>query len=153
MKRRQSCRPRMNLKAVTLIVLTLLSCSSCELYYLHYTDCGYYDEPRFNRAILNQPVLNQTYADQVRLLLDDDSHIDSYDYSFEFAGGLPAGITYYQNGRSIYFEGTATSQGTYSLLITASVRYRIYDRYYYNYSRDYCTYRTAQNFQLTVKPI
>ncbi len=145
-------RVRQRLRAVILVLPAVLVSSSCEFFYLHYTDCQYYNGPRFDRAFLNQPVLNQTYVDQVRVSFDDDSHIDSYDYWFEFVGGLPAGITYYQNNQSIHFQGAATTLGTYSFVIAARVRYRINDRYYYAYSHDYCTYYATQNFDLTVNP-
>ena len=69
----------LKLSKVILVLTALLGVSGCEFFYLHYSDCGYYDGPRFDRITLRQPVLNQVYSDQVRLTLDSDSHIDGYD--------------------------------------------------------------------------
>ena len=138
---------------IAVAIIAILGSSGCEYFYLHYTDCRYYDDPRFDRISLNRPVLNQVYSDQVRISFDDDGHIDSYDYWVEFSGALPPGITYYQENRNIYYQGAATSQGTYSFTINAGVRYSIHDRSYYGNYREYCSYRTAQNYQLIVEVI
>ena len=134
---------------VTLILAALLGISGCEFVYLHYSNCGYYDGPSFDRVTLRQPVMNQVYSDQVWIALDNDSHIDSYDIRLEVSGGLPPGISYYQNDERVVFEGAAVSQGSYSLTMTVEARYFIRDRSYYYFS-DYCTYRTSRSYLLTV---
>ena len=140
----------LKLSKVILLLTGLLGVSGCEFFYLHYSDCGYYDGPSFDRITLRQPVLNQVYSDQVRVTLDNDSHIDSHDIRLEFSGSLPPGISYYQNDSSVYFEGVAISPGSYSFTITVEARYFIRDRFYYYYS-DYCTYRTSRSYLLTVE--
>ena len=146
-------QPRSRLRILTIALVALLVGSGCDLVYFEYSDCRYYNAPRFDRLSLFRPVLNQEYTDQVRILLDDDWHIDSYDYHLEFSGSLPPGITFYDDRRGVVFEGTATSQGVYSFAIIIVARYHIRDRYYYGSHRDYCSYRTVQNYQLTVEPI
>ncbi len=140
----------LKLSKVILLLTGLLGVSGCEFFYLHYSDCGYYDGPSFDRITLRQPVLNQVYSEQVRVTLDNDRHIDGYDIRLEFSGSLPLGISYYQDDTSVYFEGTAISLGSYSFIITVEARYLISDRFYYNYS-DYCNYRTSRNYLLTVE--
>lgn len=141
----------LKLSKVILILTGLLGVSGCDFFYLHYSDCGYYDDPRFDRITLRQPILNQVYSDQVRVILDNDSHIDGYDIRYEFSGSLPPGISYYRNDRSIYFEGVAIALGSYSFTITVEVQYFIRDRFYFYYS-DYCTYRSSRSYLLTVEP-
>lgn len=137
------------LSKVMLVLAGLLGVSGCEFFYFHYSDCGYYDAPVFDRITLRQPVLNQVYFDQVRVILDNDSHIEGYDIRYEFSGSLPPGISYYRNDRSVYFEGAAIALGTYSFTMTVEARYFIRDRFYYHFN-DYCTYRTSRNYLLTV---
>lgn len=140
----------LKLPKVILVLTGLLGVSGCEFFYLHYSDCGYYDDPSFDRIALRQPVLNQVYSEQVRVTLDNDSHIDGYDIRYEFSGSLPPGISYYQNDTSVFFEGVAISPGSYLFTITVEARYFISDRFYYYYS-DYCTYRTSRSYLLTVE--
>ena len=140
-----------HLKLPTVILAGSLGVSGCDFFYFHYSDCGYYDSPSFDRETLRQPVLNQVYSDQVRVTLDNDSHIEGYDIRHEFSGSLPPGISYYQNDTRVFFEGTAISPGSYSFTITVEARYLISDRFYYYYS-DYCTYRTTRSYLLTVEP-
>ncbi len=140
----------LKLSKVILLLTGLLGISGCEFFYLHYSDCGYYDGPSFDRLTLRQPVLNQVYSDQLRVMLDNDSHIEGYDIWYEFSGSLPPGISYYQNDRSVNFEGTAISPGSYLFTMTVEARYFISDRFYYYFS-DYCTYRTSRSYLLTVE--
>ena len=142
---------KLKLSKTILVLIGLLGVSGCEFFYFHYSDCGYYDSPSFDRTTLRQPVLNQVYSDQVRVTLDNDSQIDDYDIRYEYSGNLPPGISYYQNDKSVIFEGTAISSGSYSFTITVEARYFVRDRFYYHYS-DYCTYRTSRSYLLTVEP-
>ena len=92
-----------------LALIGLLGLGGCEFFYVHYSDCRYYEGPLFDTASLRRPVLNQEYFDHVRVSFDDDWHIEGYDYEFGFSGGLPPGLSYYQDQENIYFEGTAIS--------------------------------------------
>ncbi len=134
-------------------LVALLGASGCDHVYFEYTDCQYYDGPRFDRISLSRPVLNQEYADQVRLYFDNDWHVGSYEYRLEFSGVLPPGIVLYENNRRVLFEGTATSQGVYSFSIATIARYRISGRHAYSNQRNYCSYRTVQNYQLAVRSL
>ena len=141
------------LRTLIIASIAVLAISGCDYVYFEYTDCRYYDGPRFNRISLHRPVLNQVYAEQVQILFDNDRHIYSYDHHVEFSGGLPPGITFYENGRGIVFEGTATSLGVYSFAIIVVAHYHIRDGYFYDSHRNYCSFRTVQNYELTVNPI
>lgn len=138
---------------IAFVLICAVGINGCDLYHLHYTDCRNYDGPIFDKSTLNRAILNQEYFDQVRISFDDDRHVDSISYQIETSGNLPPGIFSYRNNLNITFEGTATLQGTYSFAITVSARYKIYDRLYYDWYRDYCSYRTTQNYLLTVEPI
>ena len=149
--RERILRSNLKLAKVFLILTGLLGISGCEFFYLHYTDCGYYDAPRFDRITLRQPILNQVYSEQVRVILDNDRHIDGYEIRYDFSGRLPPGISHYQNDRNVFFDGTAIALGSYSFTIAVEARYFISDRFYYHFS-DYCTYRSSRNYLLTVEP-
>jgi hypothetical protein len=139
-------------KRTALTLIAIFFISGCDFIYLHYSDCAYYNGPRFDRNSLNQPVLNQQYFDRVRVSFDGDGHIDDYDYRFEFSGSLPPGLSFHQDQRNIYFEGAAIAQGTYTFTVSAVARYEIRDRHLY-FSDAYCRYRTNQDFLLTVDPV
>ena len=139
------------MRAVVALIV-ILGLSACDLVYFHYSDCRYYDGPRFDRVSLLRPVLNQAYFDYVRVYFDEDPHIADYYYRFEFSGRLPPGMSYYQDRRTVYVEGAAISQGAYSFTVAVEARYEIHDRHYYYYD-SHCRYRTARTFLLIVDPV
>lgn len=143
---------RRNVQSISCLLVALLGSSGCEYVHLHYTDCRYYDGPRLDRLVLKRPMLNQEYAENVRILLDDDRNIYHTEFWLEYSGSLPQGISYYQDNRTLFFEGAATSLGIYSFTVTAIARYAVRDRYLYGDYYDYCSFRTAHTYQLMVEP-
>lgn len=133
-------------------LVCVLGLGGCDYMYLHYADCRYYDGAQFDTLLMNRPVLNQEYNEQVSVYFDDDRRIENYVYGFEFTGSLPPGLSYYQNQNNIIFAGTAISLGTYAITITVDTRYATSDSFLL-YDSDYCSYRTTQNFLVTVDPI
>ncbi|NND92112.1 MAG: hypothetical protein HKN42_14730 [Granulosicoccus sp.] len=142
------CRQAVLRFAIALLFIPGLS--GCDFVYFHYSNCGYYDGPDFEKEWLIQPVLNQEYAEQVQISFDEDRHIVGYDYHIEFSGSLPPGLSYYQDQNTIYFQGAAISQGSFSFTISVYVRYGIHGG---NYHVRNCSFRTAQNYLLIVEPI
>lgn len=98
------------------LCVALAACDSVE----QAIDCIDDDRPQFSTLNLPPAVLNQAYSEVVTARISNEPNDNDFSYTFMLEGDLPPGISLRVDGRSVFFEGTATETGTW--LPTLNVR-------------------------------
>lgn len=106
---------------IILSVLFLFFNSCSEL-----IDCIASTKPELNSKLLPSGYTNQNYSNFITASVKNDPNDDDYDYHFSISGNYPPGMTYFEQGRRLYFSGKANQAGTYTFKVTVTIDYPEY---------------------------
>ena len=84
-------------------------------------DCIASASPEIKTKELNIGYVGSPYYDFINSEVNNDSNDDSYNYYYDVDGILPPGLTYNTNGRKIYFQGTPTTTGVYTIKVNLTI--------------------------------
>ncbi|UPT69832.1 MAG: hypothetical protein M0D53_11885 [Flavobacterium sp. JAD_PAG50586_2] len=84
-------------------------------------DCVASARPDLHSKPLNTGTVGINYSDFVDADITNEPDDNAYDYFFQVDGNLPAGITYHEQGRKVFFTGVPTVAGTYTFDIRLTV--------------------------------
>lgn len=93
-----------------------LSLSGCD----PLTDCIIPTRPELPNSIFNTAVANQYYEHSLRAEVDNDPRDDSYFYYFNVTG-MPRGMDYEWEGRTLFLFGTPLERGDFRISVFLTV--------------------------------
>jgi len=109
----------LNFLALFVLFLTFNSCSEL-------IDCIASTKPELASKSLPTGYTNQSYSNFISASVKNDSNDDDYDYYFSVSGNFPPGMTYFEQGRRLYFSGAANQGGVYTFKVTVTIDYPEY---------------------------
>ena len=133
------CLKIKNMKAIyrfsiVFILFTTFGCSEL-------IDCIASTEPELKSKTLRLGYTGQTYSDFVEAAVKNDSHDNDYDYYFTIEGNFPPGLTYFKQGRKLFFNGSGSQSGTYTFKVVVTIDYPEYydvDQGFWEYDNRIC---------------
>ncbi|MGC4041637.1 MAG: hypothetical protein QM710_12845 [Flavobacterium sp.] len=84
-------------------------------------DCVASARPNLHSKNLATGTVGGSYTDFLEADITNEPHDNDYDYFFSVHGNLPPGMTYYEQGRKVFFTGTPSQAGTFSFKVTLTV--------------------------------
>ena len=109
------------LQTVCLAVLCLGTLSACDELLDLAVDCVDDDKPELRPLVLDNPVLNQTYDETIRVSIRNEPFDDSFTYRFSIEGELPDGIRTDSEDRDFRLFGTPIELGEFRFSVRVDV--------------------------------
>jgi len=116
-----SNRFKLQFSTLTMVLLTTLLFSGCELFLNEAVDCIAKVKPKLPDNNLAEGKLGIEYFETITASATNHVNDDDFAYYFNMIGRPPRGINYVFDHRKIYFSGIPTEKGTFSFSIDLSI--------------------------------
>ena len=145
------CRPvSSRLYWLVSLLALCMGLSSCDIFLDAAIDCLDGDRPQFNRSVLPDPVLNQTYREVIQASIRNEPYDDRFEYDFLVSGSLPMGLATEIVNREVMIIGTPIELGTFTLGLFVEVRLPSSGPFNQT-NGGLCSTELGRNFELTVQ--
>jgi len=108
------------MKQLVKILVIIVSLTGCEAI----LDCVLNVVPELPDKTFKVGHVDEFYYDDLLAGINNQPRDDDYDYYFDFPDNLPEGLIVYNDFRTVRFEGTPVTQGTYNFTINLKVKYK-----------------------------
>lgn len=141
----------MKLKHLTSLLFVVLLMNSCEEFW---ADCVLWPAKAiFVTENIPRASVNQEYYGFIDGGVKNDSDDRQYQYTYEFNGSLPEGLSYYTHRHRFIIEGTPTVAGKFEFTLSLTILSP--DAYTYDddYDHSFCQEHTnTKKYTLIVRP-